>query len=258
MQVTLHHGDCLDVMKSIPQGSVDMVLCDLPYGTTNCAWDSIIPLDKLWAEYKRVLKPFAPVLLFGSQPFTTTVILSNLQWYKYSFVWVKNRPTGFVHAKNKPMKKHEDICVFSGGTTVHKTQSSSRMPYYPQGLVTINETHERSEKETTDTCFSKRKSHGKFKREFTNYPHSVLEFSTDMLGKHPTQKPIALLEYLIRTYTTEGETILDNCMGSGSTGVASITAGRKFVGIEMDEKHFQTAEKWISEAKTQLGEVLFR
>ena len=251
MDMNLWHGDCLELMKDIPSGSVNLVLCDPPYGTTACPWDAIISFERLWAEYKRVLKPYSAVVLFGSQPFTTTMIASNLPWFKYEWVWMKNRPTNFAHAKNKPMKKHENICVFSEGTTVHATQSASRMPYFPQGLIAIHQEHERSERENTDVCFSKRKSHGKFVRENTGYPHSILEFSTEQLGLHPTAKPVLLLEYLIKSYTSEGESVLDNCMGSGSAGIASLNTKRAFIGIEKDDKYFAVAKKRIEDAQNQ-------
>ena len=252
MQLML--GDCLERMKEIEDGSVDMVLCDLPYGTTACSWDSIIPMDKLWNEYKRVLRGNGAVVLFGSQPFTTTLIASNLQDFKYCWVWEKNRPTNFAHAKNKPMKKHEDICVFSSGTTVHATQSKTRMTYNPQGLVEIEPkkvTKRASEK--TDAFFSDRPGHGEFVRNFTNYPHSVLEFSTDQLGLHPTAKPVALCEYLINTYSFAGQTVLDNTMGSGTTGVACANLNRKFIGIEMDENYFNIAKQRIDDAVDALN-----
>lgn len=247
------HGDCLELMKGIPSASIDLVLCDLPYGITACPWDTIIPFDRLWAEYKRILKPYSAVVLFGSQPFTTTMIASNLPWFKYEWVWMKNRPTNFAHAKNKPMKKRENICVFSEGTTVHATQSLSRMPYFPQGLVAIHKEHETSEREYTDVCFSKRKSHGKFVRENTGYPHSILEFSTEQLGLHPTAKPVSLCEYLIKTYTHEGEIVLDNCVGSGSTGIAAIRTKRDFIGIEKDDKYFELAKKRIEDEQNYRG-----
>ena len=240
--ISLMLGDCLERMKGIPDGSVDMVLCDLPYGTTACSWDSVIDMQELWKHYKRVVRGNGAVVLFGSQPFTTTVISSNLQDFKYCWVWAKNRPTNFAHAKNKPMKKHEDICVFSSGTTVHATQSKTRMTYNPQGLVEIppkKVTKKASEK--TDAFFSDRPGHGEFVRGVTGYPHSILEFSTDQLGMHPTQKPLALCEYLVSTYTNEGAKVLDNCMGSGTTGVACKNLNRSFIGIEKDEKYFEVA-----------------
>jgi site-specific DNA-methyltransferase (adenine-specific) len=246
-EIQLYHGDCLEVMGEIPDQSIDLILCDLPYGTTACLWDCPIDLDVLWEQYKRIIKPNNAILLTTSQPFTTVVISSNIEWFKYEWIWLKNRPTNFAHAKNKPMKKHENILVFSEGTTVHASQSKNRMPYYPQGLVDTGSSKKITKKmsEKTDAFFSDRPGHTSFVREKTGYPSSILEFSTDQLGLHPTAKPVALMEYLIRTYTNPGETVLDNCMGSGSTGVAAIRSDRKFIGIEMDEKYFEIASSRI-------------
>lgn len=254
-KINLMLGDCLERMKEIPDGGVDMVLCDLPYGTTACSWNSVIPMELLWSEYKRIIIGSGAIVLFGSQPFTTTLISSNIKDFKYCWVWEKNRPTNFAHAKNKPMKKHEDICVFSSGTTVHASQSKTRMPYYPQGLTEIvgkKVTKKASEK--TDTFFSDRPGHREFTRNFTNYPHSMLEFSTDQLGLHPTAKPVALCEYLINTYSLEGQTVLDNTMGSGTTGVACVNTNRNFIGIEMDENYFKIATDRINNSKENLIE----
>lgn len=245
----LEHGDCLDILPTIEDQCIDLILCDLPYGTTACAWDSIIDLNHLWAQYKRIIKPYCPIVLTASQPFTTTLVSTNLPWFKYEWIWVKNRPTNFAHAKNKPMKKHENILVFSEGTTVHANQSTKRMPYFPQGLEDTNDdtVYEKRATEKTDTFFSDRKGHGEFKREKTGYPHTILEFSTDQLGLHPTAKPVALMEYLIHTYSQPGAIVLDNTMGSGTTGVACINSGRLFFGIEKDEKYFSIAEKRIND-----------
>lgn len=250
-QVTLMHGDCLELMHEIPDGSVDMIMCDLPYGTTACAWDSTISLDALWEQYKRVIKDNGAIVLTASQPFTTVLAASNLPWFKYEWIWVKNRPTNFAHAKNKPMKKHENVLVFSSGTTVHATQSASRMPYFPQGISDVEAklvTKKQSEK--TDAFFSDRPGHREFVRDKTGYPHSLLEFKTDQLGLHPTAKPVALMEYLIRTYTTEGQVVLDNCMGSGTTGVACMNTCRNFIGIEQDAKYFEIAQDRIKTAQS--------
>lgn len=249
----LMRGDCLDHLGAVADQSIDLILCDLPYGTTACAWDSIIPLDRLWSEYKRVIKPNRPIVLTASQPFTTTLISSNREWFRYDCTWVKNRPTNFAHAKNKPMKKHEDVLVFSEGTTAHVSQSKSRMPYYPQGLVEVEKKASVRKRPTqlTDAFFQGRASHGEFTREFTNYPHTVLEFATDQLGLHPTAKPVAMMEYLIRTYSAEGEVVLDNTMGSGTTGVAAANTGRRFIGIERDPGYFEIAHKRIAEAYSE-------
>lgn len=240
------HGDCLEKMKDIPDGSVDMILCDLPYGTTACKWDTVIPFEPLWAAYRRVAKKNAAIVLTASQPFTSALVMSNVREFKYCWVWEKNRPTNYAHAKNKPMKKHEDVCVFSGGTTVHAVQSPDRMPYNPQGLTEIKVKVNHKGKCASDVHFSPRPSHGEHERTATGYPHSILKFSTDMLNLHPTAKPVALMEYLIRTYTNSGETVLDNTMGSGTTGVACVNTGRQFIGIERDPKYFQIASERIS------------
>ncbi len=249
MNYTLYKGDCLEEMKKITDGSVDMILCDLPYGTTACAWDSVIPFEPLWAEYRRIVRGNAAIVLTASQPFTTALISSNYDWFKYCWVWEKNRPTNFAHAKNKPMKKHEDVCVFSPGTTVHATQSANRMTYNPQGLTRIDRPVKAAKrKNPVDTFFSPRESHGDYVQNATGYPHSILQFSTDMTGLHPTAKPVALMEYLIRTYTNEGEVVMDNCMGSGTTGVACANTGRKFIGIERDDTYFDIAKNRIEQA----------
>lgn len=246
----LFEGDCLVHMANIPDHSVDLILCDLPYGTTACAWDSIIDLPSLWSAYKRIIKPNGPIVLTAAQPFTTVLAASNIEWLRYEWIWMKNRPTNFAHAKNKPMKKHENVLVFSEGTTVHATQSKNRMPYYPQGLVDApsKKVVKKRETELTDAFFQGRKSHGEFVREKTGYPHSILEFATDQLGLHPTAKPVALMEYLINTYTLPGETVMDNTMGSGTTGVAAGNTGRKFIGMERDPKYFAMCEERIAQA----------
>ena len=248
----LHCGDCLDVMSGLPDQSVDMVLCDLPYGTTACAWDAVIPFAPLWEQYWRLAKPNAAVVLTASQPFTTALISSQIEHFKYEWIWMKNRPTNFAHAKNKPMKKHENVLVFSKGTTVHATQSGSRMPYFPQGLVQITpKIAKKSVNEKTKAFFSDRPSHREFMRDATGFPHSVLEFSTEMKNVHPTAKPVALMEYLVRTYTREGDVVLDNTMGSGTTGVACVQAGRDFIGIERDADYFEIAKSRIGAAKRE-------
>ena len=232
-------GDCLEMMQEIPDGSVDMVLCDLPYGTTACKWDSVIPFEPLWAQYKRVMLPHGAVVLTASQPFTTTLIASNLKMFKYCWVWEKSRPGDIFNAKNKPLKSHEDVCVFSNGTTANG--SSNRMPYYPQdvgvgGVVTNNPgDKEYAFKARRPSLKSSHVTHG------SNYPRSIVRFPNPNKGSfHPTQKPVALMEYLIRTYTNDGEVVLDNCMGSGTTGIACINTGRCFIGIEKDPAYFET------------------
>jgi site-specific DNA-methyltransferase (adenine-specific) len=248
---TLWNGDCLEVMNGIPDKSVDMILCDLPYGTTACAWDTPIDLSELWKQYKRVIKDGRAIVLFASQPFTSKLVSSNFEWFKYSWVWMKNRATGHVHAKNKPMKIHEDVCVFSNGVTIHEGQSVNRMVYYPQGLEKMPEGTPRRTRHDSgdDTVMSARKSHKPTEYTFTGYPVSVVQFPIEMNDKrfHPTQKPLALCEYLINTYSKEGELVLDNCMGGGSSGVASLNTNRRFIGIELDTTYCGTAKQRIQD-----------
>ena len=228
----LINDDCMVAMTALPDGCVDMVMCDLPYGTTACKWDSVIPFDLLWAEYKRVTKPGAAIVLTASQPFTSLLVTSNLNAFRYQWVWQKERPSNPQLAKIQPLKMHEDILVFANGKT----------PYNPQGLVEIPEAERKvhtPEKNTLGHC--KRKP---YVQTHTGYPKSILTFPSER-GLHPTQKPVALMEYLIRTYTNEGATVLDNTMGSGTTGVACMNTGRDFIGIERDADYFAIAQKRI-------------
>lgn len=236
MMMKLQHGDCLKLMNEIPPGSVDMILCDLPYGATRCRWDTVIPFDQLWRQYKRVIKDNGAIVLFGTEPFATMLRASNLKMYRYDIIWCKNIPTGFLNSNRMPLRKHENICVFY-----------KQLPTYnPQ--------------KTTGTPYKKHKNHsniyGKFKEQprindGTRYPTSIVSFpsvNTQSYAErlHPTQKPVALLEYLIKTYTNPGDTVLDNCMGSGSTGVACVNTERGFIGIELDDKYYDIANERIS------------
>ncbi len=230
------HGDCLEIMAEIPDSSVDMILADLPYGTTACKWDSVIPFEPLWAHYKRISKKNAAIVLTASQPFTSALGVSNISELKYSWVWEKSAATGHLNAKRMPMKLHEDILVFSRGP--HS--------YFPQGLVPHGKITRRGNN-GSNFGDSGRENF----QEWTNYPRTILRFPSDPRPVHPTQKPVALMEYLIRTYTNEGEVVLDNTMGSGTTGVACANTGRKFIGIEMDEKFFGIAKNRIEEAYTK-------
>ena len=242
-------GDCLQLMQDIPDGSVDMVLCDLPYGTTQCKWDTVIPFEPMWEQYKRVLAPDAPVVLFGDEPFSSMLRMSNLQWYKYDWYWRKSRPSGFTNAKLKPLKDIETISIFSTGMTANG--STRNMLYNPQGLQDCDLDWSRPSRYLNNSGVSPaRKSHSLHRKiEKSGYPRQVLDFSNhnaDLL--HPTQKPVALMEYLIRTYTNEGDLVLDNCMGSGTTGVACINTGRSFIGFEKDADYFNIAHDRISAA----------
>jgi site-specific DNA-methyltransferase (adenine-specific) len=240
MKITLILGECLEKMKEIPDGSVDMVLCDLPYGTTQNKWDSVIPLEPLWREYRRVCKPNAAIVLTASQPFTSALGASNLAGLRYAWVWEKNAATGHLNAKRMPMKLHEDILVFSDAPHA----------YYPQGLQMLGKIVRRG---NNGGNFGK--SGTENFQEWTNYPRSILRFASDSGAVHPTQKPVALMEYLIRTYTNEGETVLDNTMGSGTTGVACVRTGRNFIGIERDERYFQIASDRISQAMKESDDI---
>ena len=257
LDVDLMQGDCLELMQAIPDKSIDMILCDLPYGTTACKWDTVIPFEPLWAQYKRVIKDKGAIVLFGSEPFSSELRMSNRLEYKYDWIWEKGSATGYVHAKNKPLKAHEIISIFSNGTTVHASQSKCRMPYYPQmakgtPFTKIHRTFNTGKLNHPPSSVNKNYVNAVEVNNGTRYPRSVIRFSQYNVGRHhPTQKPVALLEYLIRTYTNEGETVLDNCMGSGSTGVACVNTNRNFIGIELDADYFKIAERRIAEAQAQ-------
>ena len=239
-------------MKEIPDSSVDMILCDLPYGTTACKWDTVIPFADLWKHYDRIIKDNSAIVLFGSEPFSSALRSSNFQLYKYDWKWIKDSPTGFQTVKTQPMRKYEDIMIFSKGTIA--SGSSRNMKYNPQGLVLINKKRKVNKK--PKYIGDRPNQDGKeYVAKYTNYPVNLLEFPRDKNRLHPTQQPVELLEYLIKTYSNNGETVLDNCMGSGSTGVACMNTGRKFIGIELDSKYFNIAESRIKDADTREKEV---
>lgn len=231
--IDLRQGNCLEIMKDIPDESIDMILCDLPYGTTRNKWDSVIPLDKLWEQYERIIKDNGAIVLFSQMPFTAELVHSNLKLFKYEWIWEKDNATGFLNAKKMPLKIHENILIFYKKLTTYNPQMrkgfkpykckqgrhSSNYGAYEQGYIT--------------------ESNGE------RYPIDIIEFKKDS-GLHPTQKPVALLEYLIKTYTNENDIVLDNCMGSGSCGVAAINTGRNFIGIELDENYFNIAKERIN------------
>ena len=236
--INLMQGDCLELMGEIPDGSVDMILCDLPYGTTQNKWDIIIPFEPLWAHYKRICK--GAIVLTASQPFTSALVMSNMRWFRHEWVWIKNRGSNFVNTVREPMKEHESCLVFGRGKWTYNKQMQERTG---GGLSLVG----------------KRVGTGQKQREGLRslmsfdaidalpelrVPSSWQKFNTEV-GLHPTQKPVALMEYLIRTYTNEGETVMDNCMGSGTTGVACVNTNRNFIGIEQDAKYFAIAERRI-------------
>ena len=224
-----------------------MVLCDLPYGTTACKWDSVIPFEPLWEQYRRVCH--GTIVLTAAQPFTSALVMSNVEMFKYQWVWCKSKAVGFVNAKLKPMPKHEDVLVFSLKTTANRAHNN--MTYNPQDLTIFGKTvrgRKGSSSDSDGNGYGRPSMKDKVFQEFTNYPVSLLHIASESKPVHPTQKPVALMEYLIRTYTNEGETVLDNTMGSGTTGVACMNTGRSFIGIEKDEKYFEIAKQRIRDA----------
>ena len=237
--VTLSNGDCLELMCNIPDKSIDMILCDLPYGTTHNKWDSVIPFNLLWCQYRRIIKDNGAICLFGQGLFTANLICSNKEMYRYDLIWEKTKAGGFLNARRMPLQAHENISVFYKKLPVYNPQMESGKPYIKKAVTNGDG-----------------KNYGKFDRvgeiavnEGTRFPRSVIKISNDNhKSLHPTQKPVELLEWLIRTYSNENETILDNCMGSGSTGVACINTNRKFIGIELDNTYFEIAKKRIEEA----------
>jgi site-specific DNA-methyltransferase (adenine-specific) len=229
----IYNEDCLEGMKRIPDKSIDMILCDLPYGTTACKWDSVIPFEPLWEQYNRIIKANGAILLFGSQPFTTFLNYSNLKMFRYEWIWIKKNSTGFQLANKRPLKKHEIISVF------YKNQPV----YNPQDLIQFGKKNKRG---STGDNWSEMNSN-EYIQQWTNYPTQLLEFGYDKSKLHPTQKPVALFEYLIKTYTNKGETVLDNCMGSGTTAIACINTNRNYIGFELSEEYCDIAEKRIAE-----------
>jgi len=251
-------GNCYDVLPQIPGGSVSLVVCDPPYGTTACSWDSVLDMSIIWAHLEHILTPLGTAVLFCSQPFTSILGASNPALLKYDIVWKKNNVTGFVHAKNRPLKNHEDMLVFSKGVTQHANLSDRRMTYNPQGLFAIKPIVHKAHGGTM-TGMAPRKSHATYSSTQTvsGYPRTVWEYDTVPKGPlrfHPTQKPVSLLTELIRTYSNPGETVLDFTMGSGSTGVACARSGRHFIGVDLDSnnEYFGRATEWIQNTHKSL------
>lgn len=247
----LYLGDCLEKMKAIEDNSIDLILCDLPYNVTACPWDSMIPFDSLWPHYKRIIKEKSSILLFGSEPFSSHLRLSNFDMYRYDWYWIKNRPSQHLQAKYRPLKMLENICVFSKSRYAGcGTHSKNNMNYYPQGVTSSGQ--KIVKRNFFSRLYQNRPNQiGRVYESFTGFPRDLLFYSKDNSPVHPTQKPVDLLEYLIKTYTKENELVLDNAMGSGSTGVAAIRAGRKFIGIEKDENYFNIAKERIVRTTSQ-------
>jgi len=237
----LMQGDCLELMQSIPDGSVDMVLTDPPYGTTACKWDTVIDLDAMWAQLKRIVKPDGAIVMTAAQPFTSALVMSNPKMFKYEWIWRKPKGTGHLNAKKQPMRNHENILVFCKRKSVYNAQKTQGSPYKCQPKKQQYKGYGKHERTVTDN------------KDGMRYPLTVQDFTSNLRGSvHPTQKPVALMEYLIRTYTNEGDTVLDFTMGSGTTGVACANLGRSFIGIELDADYFDIAQSRIKEAKGKL------
>ena len=243
----LYHGDCLDGMSRLEDNSVDFICVDPPYGTTVIKWDTPLSLDRMWAQYERVLKPFGTIVIFGQQPFTSRLVSSNYDMFKYSLVWRKSKVGHFAQAPYRPLTEHEDVLVFSRGGT--GCNSKNPMTYNPQGLVpcTVHigkDTAQRKHRPGTVPRPAYTQTH-------TNYPRSILDFPSTNGGKilHPTQKPVELIEYLVKTFSNEGELVLDSCMGSGTTGVACARTNRRFAGFELDEDIYNCAKRRIEDSQ---------
>lgn len=250
-EVQLHKGNCLEIMKDIPDKSVDMILCDLPYGTTACKWDIVIPFEPLWEQYKRVCKDNAAIVLFGSQPFTSLLVNSNLPMFKYEWIYKKIAGSNFATAHRMPIKEHENICVFYSKQPTYNPQMQERSENGKKRLDNPYHTNSTTSMEFMGNSLKRNNADQEYNREL-RLPGSVQKFNNRAKGDrglHPTQKPVALLEYLIKTYTNEGDTVLDNCMGSGSTGVACKNTNRNFIGIELNDEYFEIAEKRINDSK---------
>ena len=236
----IYNEDCLEGMKRIPDKSIDMILADLPYGTTNCKWDTIIPLEPLWEQYERIIKDNGAVVLTASQPFSSALVMSNPKLFRYEWVWDKKNPTNFAMAKKQPLKYHETILVFAKKQTEYYPIKWRGKPNHKQGLLKNDQQSE---------------VYGKIKRTKDNlsgmkYPRSIIEISkhSSQGGLHPTQKPVALFEYLVKTYTNEGDVVLDNCMGSGTTAIAAMNTNRNFIGFELDETYYNIANERIGKS----------
>ena len=232
----LHLGDCLDVMQDIPDGSVDMVMTDPPFGTTACKWDSVIPFEPMWAQLKRITKPSGAIVLMASQPFTSALVMSNVGMFRYDLKWIKTQATGFYNANRMPLRAHEDIIVFYQSLPSYNPQKTAGEPYV-QKRGSASEVYQGKDLSVTVNETGMR------------HPLSWRVFQRDADKTHPTQKPVALMEYLIRTYTNAGETVLDFAAGSGTTGVAAANTGRRFIGIEMDADYFSIAQARIRKAQ---------
>ena len=253
---TIYNEDCLEGMKRIPDGSVDAVIADPPYGTTSCAWDSVIPLEPLWNEFRRVIKPTGIIALFATQPFTTLLIASNMKDYRYNWIWEKDSPNGFLNANYAPLKITEDICVFAPYTTIGSL-SKNPIKYNPQGVREVN----RRKRNNPNSVYrasqgyavggNKLNSDSEYTQRYEGYPNNILRFPHDKGAIHPTQKPVDLIRYLVLTYTDVGGVVLDSCMGSGTTAIACLKEHRHFLGFELNKEYFDIAQRRIALERQQ-------
>ena len=241
----LFNGDCLEVMKELSDNSIDFILTDLPYGTTDCKWDNIIPYEPMWAELKRIRKDNTAIALFGTEPFSSHLRLSNLKEFKYDWYWQKSNTPNFMQSKVMPLKNIENILIFSNGKLFNHKTAKNNLKYFPQNLKVINEVRTKYRGKTNEMLYERPSQTGTFISKYTNYPKTLLKYDNESKSQHPTQKPVALLEYLIKTYTKENETVLDFTMGSGSTGVACVNTNRDFIGIELDKEYYKIAKDRI-------------
>lgn len=254
--ITLLNGDCLKMMKEIPDNSIDMVLCDLPYGTSASSWDKKLPMNDLWNEYKRIIKHNRAIVLFSQQPFTSLLITSNIEMWKYNWIWEKDNGTNFMNSHFCPLKITEDICVFGNGATsfVKNGENLIYNPQFSEGKpYSIISGNQKSNSAVVRGGKGGRDDVGGYKTESDGkrYPKNLIKFNRDKDKLHPTQKPVSLCEYLIQTYTNEGDVVLDNCMGSGTTGIACLNTNRKFIGMELDDTYFEIAKKRIEEVRSK-------
>lgn len=253
-KIELLHGDCLELMKDIPDGSVDLILCDPPYGTTVCKWDTVIPFEPMWAELKRVIKPNGAICLFGSEPFSSALRMSNIKQFKYDWYWHKTKSPNFLHARKMPHFKVETCSVFYKKLPIYNYELKESLTGYKVGKSCFKERSATNTHKNVSGQKNAKLNYSKDYKEGFILPDNLLKFSnykTNKTNYHPTQKPTALLEYLIRTYTLECETVLDFTMGSGSTGVAAKNLNRNFIGIELDEQYFNIAKERIENAQPE-------
>jgi site-specific DNA-methyltransferase (adenine-specific) len=240
--ITIYNGDCLEVMPELPDGIADCILCDLPYGVTACKWDAVIPFEPLWEQYKRLIKKNAAIVLTASQPFTSALVMSNPEWFRHEWIWRKTRPSGSLNCARAPLREHENILMFSAGNTI----------YNPQ-MVPTKRVVEKPRSVNKGAVVAGIRLTRQFDNKGQAYPRTVLEFgNSNYRSLHPTQKPVALMEYLIRTYTNEGDLILDNTMGSGTTLLAAMNTGRKAIGIELSKEYCEVAVRRLESAKLPL------